>query len=646
MSLPRAARSLEWLAVLAVFVLAGVLRLGYAGVNAFASDEARLSVLALRMAREGVVAPLGIASSASLPNLPASVYAFVPPYLVSTDPLFATQYMSVISWLAVVLLWAVVRRAWGAWTAWASALLFATMPFNVFFSRSIWAQNWLAPLTVLWLASMYWGVAGSRWRRWGVFAATATAGIAFQIHLAGVALGLAHVVALLRYMRQPKWLLPLVAGGLLALLPLLPLAWHGLCCATGVLEEYAAVLRRERDEPARWSDLVLRHGAQLALNRNWDYLASGDEALATDAQDLAAAGVVVLYGLGAIVWFRVVALLGRKQRALAELLLFAAIAPLVVFSIDRPNAPPRLHYLLSALPTLAVLGGASVAAMRWRGARALVVGLLLLVGGVWTLQINASLRLLDQQLVVNGLSMPLKATRDLAYQLPEGREVVVFTQSDDLQTRGEPATWAVLLWEKPHRIVDGWTTLLLPHTPALLLTDVEGMPAWEEAQFAGLTADEVTLQSMKNAPPTSYVLYAGDSSVPSVYLPIAPPIRFSSGLELVAWQQRVISGRLRVSTVYRVLDTAQTLDTPRQFTHLRTIRTLDGAPEHAADIPLAYGTWRSGDLLIGIADFLTFERGLSYWVDIGHYELATGQRFVREDGEGDSVRLGAFVIAP
>ena len=45
---------LRW--VMWVAVLAGVLRLGYVGVNAFASDEARVSLLALKMARQGEIA--------------------------------------------------------------------------------------------------------------------------------------------------------------------------------------------------------------------------------------------------------------------------------------------------------------------------------------------------------------------------------------------------------------------------------------------------------------------------------------------------------------------------------------------------------------------------------------------------------------
>jgi predicted membrane-bound mannosyltransferase len=63
----------ERAALISVLILAGVLRLGYVGVNPFASDEARVSLLALKMARQGEIAINGISSSTGARNLPASI---------------------------------------------------------------------------------------------------------------------------------------------------------------------------------------------------------------------------------------------------------------------------------------------------------------------------------------------------------------------------------------------------------------------------------------------------------------------------------------------------------------------------------------------------------------------------------------------
>jgi hypothetical protein len=50
---------LEWVALISMIILAGVLRLGYPSVNSFASDEARVSLLALQTVRDGNLATNG-----------------------------------------------------------------------------------------------------------------------------------------------------------------------------------------------------------------------------------------------------------------------------------------------------------------------------------------------------------------------------------------------------------------------------------------------------------------------------------------------------------------------------------------------------------------------------------------------------------
>src|SRR5258708_12832066 len=88
--------TLEWLALFAIVIVAALLRLGWAGTNSFAYDESTLSLLALRMVRGGQFASLGMVSSAGVPNPPAAVWMMSLPYLFSTDPLVATQFIGVL----------------------------------------------------------------------------------------------------------------------------------------------------------------------------------------------------------------------------------------------------------------------------------------------------------------------------------------------------------------------------------------------------------------------------------------------------------------------------------------------------------------------------------------------------------------------
>src|SRR5690606_33742501 len=140
----------EWLALLAILLLGAALRFGWPGVNSFAYDEARLSLISLSMARGGEFATLGMPSSARVPNLPAAAWIFALPYAVSPDPLVATGFASLLSWLAVPLVWALGRRAWGPGPGLLAALFLAASPYGVLYGRSIWAQNLLAPMAAAW----------------------------------------------------------------------------------------------------------------------------------------------------------------------------------------------------------------------------------------------------------------------------------------------------------------------------------------------------------------------------------------------------------------------------------------------------------------------------------------------------------------
>lgn len=626
---------IEWVAIICVFVLAGVLRLGYPGVNAFASDEARVSLSALQMARDGQLATVGISSSSGARNFPASIYAFVLPYGLSTDPLVATQWVGAWSLGAVVGVWWLARRAWGAIAALVAALFIATAPFAVFFSRNIWTQNFLVPLATFWLVcAMLALTSRGRWRLFGIGGAVFLGGLAFQIHAAGIVL----IPATLWLIARDGWWrqgFVILAGGVMALILLMPFLYEAHCCHPELISEYSQALGQGQRVG---SAAALQFTAQIGVNYGWHYLALGDGDTMARVVPLAVVAAALL--LSGMAGFTRTAVQNPAPAShkLVELSLVLLSLPIAFFSFQ--SAPVRLHYLLPTLPALALLAGCAVNLFSHRVWQGMVISAATALALIWSAQIVTSLSILDRQLVTNGMGIPLAVVRDTAHALPKDKPIIVLTQSDDVTTRGEPATWAVLLWDTPHRVVSGWTTLILPHTPTTLFSDVNGMPAWEEIEAAGLAADAYTIQSFEQAPPGNYVTY--DAQPLTGYTALEAPIQFSSGLSLVAWRARVISGRLRISTVYRV--TAEPPPgTLQQFTHLRTADTLTGAPPATADISLSAQQWQVGDTLIGIADFLQYDAAAEYWLDIGQYDLATGVRSVRVDG-GDTLRLGAFTL--
>src|SRR5258708_31453754 len=213
--------TLEWLALLAIVIVAALLRLGWAGTNSFAYDESTLSLLALRMVRGGQFASLGMVSSVGLPNPPAAVWIMGLPYLFSTDPLVATQFIGVLSLGTVLGVWALARQLWGGVAAFSAALFLATSPQAVVFARNIWSQDMLIPLSLLWGFAAYRAVMNER-ARWAVSLNVFLAGFIFHVHPAGPCLALRAGVVLLYCRWWRGRLVAILIGAALALLALLP----------------------------------------------------------------------------------------------------------------------------------------------------------------------------------------------------------------------------------------------------------------------------------------------------------------------------------------------------------------------------------------------------------------------------------------
>lgn len=648
---------LEWVAVIAVLVLAAGLRLGYPGVNPFAADEARVSVLALQMARGEQFITQGIASSAGTANLPASVYVFVPPYRLTADPLAATQYVGVLNVLAVIGLWWLVRRTFGAQSAFVAALFLASAPYAVFFSRNIWTQNLLVPFAVGWLISAHLALTTShgRTRRLSIAGAVVLAGVAFQVHLAGLALVLGTLYAFLRG-RWWRHLGACVVGAGLAALPLLPFVYRAVCCAPELVSAY---VQSSGDNTLDAQAIALM--GKLALNRGWDYLAAGDLAAhGSWALPQLLSGVLVGLGMMGIVR-RVWAHRPRPESqaheetgaracpprrsgeateawrlTLIELTLILLIAPIVLFTYQR--APVRLHYLLTALPALALMVGLSVL-LPWHKGKG-IAALMLFLAVLWSGQILHSLALANAQVAPNGINTPLKVRRDVAYSLPPDGVAVMHTQTEDYRNRGEPAIWKVLFWDRPHRVANGWATLILPPEPAHLMYEIDHYDAWHEIHHNGLMDERLIRYDPLPGAQEHYNQPYDGATVPANYTRLASPVMFDNGLQLLGWEARQAGGLLRVAVLYEAWRDPTPHVTLQQFTHLRIAENREAAqPDLTADSPLT-DAWRAGDRIVALASARPDVETATFHITVGQYLLETGQRLTTEDGR-DSIELGA-----
>ncbi len=635
---------LSGIALIFVLLLAGLLRFGWAGVSSFAFDEARLSLISLAMARGGQFAFLGMPSSVGVPNLPAAAWIFALPYALSPDPLLATLFAGLLSLLAVVGVWWLARDAWGGWAGIVAALFMAASPYSVLYARSIWAQNLLAPLAVLWGIAAYYAV--TRRSRVALALNIFTAGFAFQVHFAAAALVIGSVYLFVRY-RWWRQRVAVLVGGALPLLTLAPFVLHVACCAPAVAEQFGSALGGE----AQVSLTSFEETARLALGWDWGYLAAGDWPLpAAPALTAALAAVILLAGgvtLLRALFLRTPAPPEASQPAqagkgtiLVEIaLVWLLIAPLFFL---RHSTPVFIHYQLTSLPALALIAGASTRLLARRWWPPLLTGLVGLLALLWAVQVGASLEEAGHVAHRDGLGTPLHITRGVAQNLPADRPVLFFTHGDDPLVDGEVAVFEALGWGRDQRIVQGETLLILPARPAYLLATLAPFQAWEEIEAAGLAQDVREYPRRRDEGP-GYIGTAYDGeAAPEGFTLLDTPVRFANGAQIEGWKARLVGPRLRISTLWRVLDDPPP-GTYQQFHHLRTEDTLAGDPFMVSDVPVTAHNWRVGDRLIVMADFFVDDYP-PFWVDIGQYTLPDVQRIPRADGDGDHLRLGPFTI--
>lgn len=646
----------EILALLLVVLLAGALRMGWPGVSSFAFDEARLSLIALDMARGGQFARVGMPSSVGVPNLPAAAWIYSVPYLFSSDPLVATQFTALMSVGAVVATWALARRAWGTWAGLAAALFLAASPYAVLYSRSVWAQNWLPLLGIFWAWTAFAGAA--RHNRLAIGLHIFITGFAPQVHFAGAALVLPTAYFFLRF-RWWRHLIPVLIGGGLALLALLPFVLEVACCRPDIAAQFSGAVGGEsRFDLTSFAQLV-----PLALGQDWAYLLTGDLQPPDAGLWALIAGGLVGVGFIRVVWMaaagarRAVSLPMRPDGAVLAEIVLAWLAASPLFFL-RHSTPVWPHYHLAALPALALLVGAGAQAVGWsvpaiagsqRAQRATILlpvlfvcfGAVLALG--WAGELAQAFVLAGAVETPNGLGTPLAYSRAAAYGLPDDAPVLFFTHGDDPNVDGEAAVFAALWWGRDHRIVQGGSLLILPDAPAYLMATLRAIQAWEEVENGGLALDVRRFPRREGAEPFVATFYDGETA-PAGFTLLDEPLRLQDGTLLEGWKARRVGPRLRISTLWRVLE----LPPPgiyQQFHHLRTAETLDSdQPFAISDVTISAPRWQVGDRLVVMGDFFVDDAG-PFWVDVGHYTLPDGQRIAAADGGEGALRLGSFEIA-
>lgn len=469
----------EMLGLLAIVILASALRLGAPGVVEFKRDEANLSHLALDIARGRSLPLLGISSSVGIPNSPMSVYVFTVPYLFSSDPTVATQYVGVLNVLAVLLTYVLVRRYYGVGAGLLAALLYAVSPWGIIYSRKIWAQDVLPPFVVAaFLSGLLGFVEGKRWAQW-LFLPILS--IVAQIHYS--ALLLAVPAAYLVWIGRPRWTRAFALSFIPALLLVVPFLIGVLQADLPTLDELRT-LTASSAVPGESRSLGLTgqmiHYAALTIAGTEIHSLAGPQAF---QQYLASVPDAYPF-FGLLAWgtlFSVLWLLYRfwkvrdRRHPVDVLLLVWLITPIAAFSITWTELYP--HYLILMMPVAFMLLGIGAADL-WNAfaSRAKLRQMVFAVVGVLLAAVIALQMFLWVSLVTflqnnntpDGFGVPLQyltTVRDSLLAKNPAQVLGLLGGAND-----DASVWSVLLDDVPTvRFADSSTDVYPAQPTALLL---------------------------------------------------------------------------------------------------------------------------------------------------------------------------------
>lgn len=610
-------RYIKWLMIFVVLGVALGLRLGWTGINRFALDEANIALPAMSMVRGGEFVYFGTFSSVGIPFFPAGTWLFAPPFLFTGDPLIGTLYIGVINALAVVAFGWLLHRQVGWLAGWAGALLLASSPYGVNFSRFFWQPNIMIPMTIIWMIVIVMALRTqkqhNRWIGGAVFASS----LALQIHFAGLGLIIAGLIIGLRHRWWRYWRGALIGGGL-SLLLTIPYFVQITCCSPEVVEMIS-----DRSGSAWVLDgESIQMTVNALIHADWEYLLVGDlyKGESNPLEEALTVFMLIMMLAGAVIGW-------RKSKALTETAIFVIVCMPLAFAVH--SSPVNFYYMLPVIPAgLALvalgIGGLSQQVWRWRG-----VMIVIALSGVWTVRQMEYMAVASTQHTPNAMSIPLKTFHQAAYGF-EGEKIVYHTHGDPLSRSGQARIFQTLWWDYPkNRIINGETLLVLPDEPVVLMAELAQFQAWEELEESGLIGDVIHFPAREGEPDLVATRYDGET-LPAGFEPL--DVIFEHGLTLKGWRVRQVGERLRVSTLWHVTGETPTNYTVQQFHHLYQTDAHNDAPDLVSDVSLSLPLWQMGDHVIVMGDFFV-DMDADYQIYVGHYRLEDGARYHAGDQE-------------
>ena len=629
-----------WIAV----ALATFLRLWHIDLASFLHDQAALMLLARGAWVRGALPITGIPSSFGPLDAPLSVYLLMPFALFDKNPLAATISIALWNVVGVALCYIFAHRYFGRIVAASGALLFASCATAVHFSQFIWQLNYLPPILVLWILTLYVGCVSGR-RGWFVPHVVLLT-MAIQLH---PVVALLIPVSLVGFILTPRQAMPsrrewalAVAVVLLLLAP--TLVWEAISGGSD-LHAFAQYLQRPGGfDPDVFRMLYGILGApspgELGLQSLYAQMGSWATVINIAAVLFFVVGMIVLterlVRVGVYVWRDGVATLAHASRSTwarrgaravwrglraeptwrAHLLLWLWVT-IPIALLLRHSSDLDTSYLLLLYPAVFIAGGFAVQAAfrmteKWMSgvafARQVAPACILTALTVLVLAQAFQAALFPAALATGsfnafpGYGYPLAEAQQVdtalsTLQAEQGARTIFLTLPES--PRYQTSVDYLAISEHPDRVGSTANCLLLPapdEEPALVVATLPAGPA--NSLLSGLP--ELTpVANLALAGSDAIAVYQMTGTLPPLLGERAlAPITFAdatgNGLQLdaVALQP---DGRLRFR--WTVLGSATTGAGTPWYTISAAARSASGVTHALPDIPCQPTRWHAGETL-------------------------------------------------
>jgi hypothetical protein len=535
----------DLLALVVILFIAAFMRFGRPGIVEYFHDDGMLATLAQEMADGRAFHLTGIISSTGIPNPPTSVYALLPFFWISRDPVFAIYGIMALNVIGVGLLWAIAHRYFGRVAAIMAGITYAVNPWAVLYSRKLWAQDYHTPFFLFGLLlALYGFMEGEgppalRSRRfWAQVLSLPILLFAMQIHFAAWALFPLYLMLLWMGRKHIAW----KSLGLSVVLSVIVVTPYSIGLAQTL-----------QQDPTRISDAIGRTQEQkeqqvpplsypLAFVNNYNIakVVLPDTVAPAPIDFGVAYSFSIRIGLVTVSAIAVYALF-KKRHNLLIWLLWWTFGPALLLTSNLTTFYP--HYLIASIPACFLLISYGYAVFfGWlrkspNNHFILVMAWLQLSFSLLYYMINwqTTLTYLDtHHIPYPGFTTPLHYLTDIRDTLKDETDVVVLSDGMAWDLNHEVSVWDTLLYDKTCvRTLRGDGYAVLPDHPFAVLV-ASNAQAGRVMDFYSVGTPEIFPERPGGG---DYKIYRWSDAPTWSYADIEsiPPAKFANGVELIGY---------------------------------------------------------------------------------------------------------------